>query len=396
MAPLIAESGPGLSVAGSRVCRVSEVHRLTREEARRVAVRAQLLDADRPTALLDVVRRLTLVQHDPIAAVAPSADLVLWSRLGSSYHPAELRDALAEQLLIDHHGLIRPSEDMALFRAEMAQWPGVGVLRPWQVEQAEWVSANDSCRRDILELLRADGPLPTSALPDTCQVRWPSSGWNNSKNVPMLLMLMVERGEVAGAGRQGREKLWDLAERIYPEDPDVPVPDAEEAQRIRDGRRLSALGIARARSSKMPGEPNFVGDAGEPAEVEGVKGAWRVDPEQLGALDRPFAGRAALLSPLDRLVHDRKRALEIFEYEYRLEMYKPASSRRWGYYALPILHADQLVGKLDATADRSEGVLVVHAVHEDAPFTDEVTEAVRAELEDLAQWLGLDLQLPDV
>ena len=376
---------------------MSEVHRLSREEARRIAVRAQLLDADRPTDLLDVVRRLTLVQHDPIAAVAPSADLVLWSRLGSAYEPAQLRDALDEQQLIDHHGLLRPIEDMALFRAEMAQWPGVGELRPWQVEQAEWVSANDSCRRDILELLRADGPLPTSALPDTCQVRWPSSGWNNNKNVPMLLMLMVERGEVAAAGRDGREKLWDLAERIYPDDPDNPdnrVPDAEEAPRLRDARRLRALGIARARSAKMPGEPNYAGAAGEPAEVDGVKGQWRVDPEQVTALERPFKGRAALLSPLDRLVHDRKRAAELFEYEYQLEMYKPAASRRWGSYALPILYGDRLVGKLDASADRSQGVLVVHAVHEDAPFSDETAEAVLGEIEDLARWLGLDLRLP--
>ena len=373
---------------------MSEVHRLSREQARRIAVRAQLLDAERPTDLLDVVRRLTLVQHDPIAAVAPSADLVLWSRLGSSYAPAQLRDLLDEQQLIDHHGLLRPSEDMALFRAEMAQWPGSGELRPWQVEQAEWVSANDSCRRDILELLRADGPLPTSALPDTCQVRWPSSGWNNNKNVPMLLMLMVERGEVAAAGRAGREKLWDLAERIYPDDPDDPTPDAEEAQRLRDARRLRALGIARAKSAKMPGEPNFVGAAGEPAEVDGVKGQWRVDPEQLRALEQPFEGRAALLSPLDRLVYDRKRAAELFEYEYQLEMYKPAASRRWGYYALPILCGDRLVGKLDASADRSEGVLVVHAVHEDAPFSGEVADAVLGEVEDLARWLGLDLQLP--
>jgi uncharacterized protein YcaQ len=372
---------------------VTEPHQLTREDARRIAVRAQLLDEERPTDLLEVIRHLTFVQHDPIAAVAPSADLVLWSRLGSSYHPSELRDALDEQRLIDHHGLIRPSEDMVLFRAEMATWPGVGELRPWQLDQAEWVKANDGCRRDILELLRSDGPLPTSALPDTCQVRWPSSGWNNNKNVPMLLMLMVERGEVAAAGRQGREKLWDLAERIYPDDPDEPVPDVDEANRLRDARRLRGLGIARATSAKMPGEPNFVGAAGEAAEVEGVKGAWRVDPEQLARLEEPFEGRAALLSPLDRLVYDRKRADELLEYEYQLEMYKPAASRRWGYYALPILVGDRLVGKLDAAADRDEGVLVVHAIHEDAPFTGDETEAVHRELEELAEWLGLEVYL---
>jgi uncharacterized protein YcaQ len=127
---------------------------------------------------------------------------------------------------------------------------------------------------------------------------------------------------------------------------------------------------------------------GEPAVVEGVKGRWRVDPE---LLDRPFTGRAALLSPLDRLVFDRKRMTELFEYDYQLEMYKPVAKRRWGYWAMPILYKDRLVGKLDATADRREGVLVVDAIHRDAPFTRAMTAAVQQEIADLADWLGLAL-----
>jgi uncharacterized protein len=364
------------------------MHRLSREEARRLALRAQLLDLPQPTDLLDVVRRLTLVQHDPINAVAPSADLVLWSRLGSSYRPGELRDAIDEQRLIDHHGLIRPSEHLAAYRAEMALWPGPGDLKQWQVDVAEWVEANDECRRDLLELLRGDGPLPTSALPDTCQVPWRSSGWNNNQNVKRLLVQMVERGEVATAGREGREQLWDLAERIYP---DEPVPDVEEARLLRNQRRLRSLGLARARSAAMPGEPHHVGDVGEPAVVEGVPGEWRVDPE---LLDLPFAGRTALLSPFDRLVADRRRTEELFGFEYNLEMYKPATQRRWGYYALPILCGDRLVGKLDATADRKEGVLRVDAVHEDAPLDSEMRDDVEAAIEELATWLGLSVLRP--
>ncbi|HEY0952929.1 DNA glycosylase AlkZ-like family protein, partial [Nocardioides sp.] len=139
-----------------------------------------------------------------------------------------------------------------------------------------------------------------------------------------------------------------------------------------------------------PGEPYDVGDAGEPAVVEGVKGEWRVDPAYLDAA--PFAGRAALLSPFDRLVADRKRLAELFEYEYLLEMYKPAAKRRWGYYALPVLYADRLVGKLDATADRAAGVLRVAALHEDEPFTAPMRTAVDAEIADLARWLGLEVE----
>ncbi len=221
------------------------VHQLSRTDARRIAVRAQLLDAERPAALLDVVRHLSFLQLDPIAAVAPSADLVVWSRLGSSYGPAELRTALADRTLIELQALIRPAEDLALYRHDMAAWPGSGQLRPWQVERRDWVEANDTCRRDILARLKRSGPLPMRDLPDRCAVPWASTAWTNNRNVEKLLDLMVARGEVAVAGRQGTERLWDLTGRVYPHDPVVP---AEEAHRIRNERRLRALGIARART----------------------------------------------------------------------------------------------------------------------------------------------------
>jgi uncharacterized protein YcaQ len=136
----------------------------------------------------------------------------------------------------------------------------------------------------------------------------------------------------------------------------------------------------------MPVEPIDVGDAGEPAVIEGVKGEWRVDPAALG---QELEGRTALLSPFDRLVHDRAKTQELFDFEYTLEMYKPAAKRRWGYFALPVLHGDRLVGKVDALADRKAGVLRVNAIHEDVKFTRAITKAVEAELDDLALWLGL-------
>ena len=186
-------------------------------------------------------------------------------------------------------------------------------------------------------------------------------------------------------GAKGRERLWDLAERVYPDHPVVPHG---ESILERDRLRLASLGIARVTGTEMPVEPAVVGQAGEPATVEGVRGEWRVDPSYL---DGAFTGRAALLSPFDRLVHNRVRAEEIFEFEYQLEMYKPAASRRWGYYALPILYGDRLVGKLDAAADRKSGVFTVNAVHQDVPFTADMSEAIDAEIAALASWLKLDL-----
>jgi uncharacterized protein len=232
------------------------------------------------------------------------------------------------------------------------------------------------------------GQLPSGDLPDTCAVPWKSTGWTNNRNVTQLLEFMVRRGEVAIAGRRGAERLWDLATRVYPDAPVVPV---DEALRIRNERRLRALGIARARGPECPVEPADVGEAGEPAVVEGVKGTWRVDPSYLG---QPFSGRAALWSPFDRLIHDRKRTVELFEFDYQLETYKPAAKRRWGYFALPILYGDRLVGKLDATADRKAGVLRIDAIHDDIAFDPTMAAAVDSEIKDLAHWLQLDLTLP--
>jgi uncharacterized protein len=355
------------------------MHRLTKAQARRLAVRAQLLDAPRPTDLLEVVRRLTLLQIDPTAAIAPSADLVLWSRLGASYRPEDLKRALEdERSLFELDALIRPTSDLGLYLAGAAE-------RPTYERTRAWLRENDRFRRDILARLRKSGPLGSRELPDTAAVPWASTGWTHNRNVTQMLEILMNRGEVAIAGRVGRERLWDLPERVYPAK--VAVPAVEEAERLKNERRLASLGIARAKARAMPMEPVHVGEAGEPAVVGGVKGEWRLDPARLG---EDFEGRTALLSPFDRLVHDRTRAEELFDFEYTLEMYKPAAKRRWGYFALPILHGDRLVGKLDAAADRKASVLRVHAIHEDIKLTRAIAKAVQGELESLASWLGLD------
>src|SRR5580692_4296911 len=260
------------------------VHQLSRPDARRVAVRAQLLTSQRPPDLLSVVRRLTFLQLDPVSAVAPSADLVLWSRLGAAYHPDDLKAAIASQRIIELRSFLRPAEDFVLYRADMAAWPGAGELRDWQVFNREWVIANDECRRDILARLAVGGPLQSRELPDTCVKPWQSTGWTNNKNITRLLEFMVSRGEVAVDGRKGRERLWDLADRVYPDHPLLP---AAEAGREQDRRRLRALGIARSSGTELPGEPNLVGAAGEAAEIEGVRGQWRVDPAYLDELGGP-------------------------------------------------------------------------------------------------------------
>ena len=232
------------------------MHQLTKAQARRIAVRAQLLDAPRPTDLLTVVRQLTLLQIDPTAAIAPNADLVAWSRLGSTYRPDDLRQALEQdRTLVEHNALVRPMSDIGV------------LLAPSRTSRSherthEWIRDNDRFRRDILELLGRSGPLSSRDIPDTCVVPWASTGWTNNRNVSQMLEFLTMRGEVAISGRIGRERLWDLPERVYPAD--LVVPSEAEAHRIRDERRLSSLGIARQKSTKMPIEPVDVGEAGEP------------------------------------------------------------------------------------------------------------------------------------
>lgn len=358
---------------------------LSKRDARRVAIRAQRLDAQRPDELIGLVRQLTFLQLDPTAAIAPSAELIAWSRLGSSFDPAEVKRGIeVDRTLWEHKAqdeptspaiaMVRPTSDLGLYLAEMAQ--GVRYR-----DAREWLAANDRFRRDVLDRLRDAGPLLSRDIPDTSQVPWVSTGWTHGQNVTRMLEFLVASGEVATAGRVGRQRTFDLAERVYPAG--VETLPLEEARRIRDERRLAALGIARA---------PMVGDAGEPVRVEGSDREWRIDPKARAELETvPFTGRTALLSPFDRLIHDRIRAREVFDFDYLLEMYKPAAARRWGYFALPILHDDRLVGKLDATTDRTAGRLVVTAIHEDVRFTATMTADVRREIEELAGWLGLTL-----
>lgn len=349
--------------------------RIDRDEARRVAVRAQLLDGGPVVGrLVPLVDHLTFLQLDPTAAVAPSADLVAYTRLGAAYEPAHLLDAIERERSLFEYlwgvATVRPMADLGSYLAEMREWPPPGG------RAHAWLHANERFHTHVLDQLRDSGPLLSREIEDRADVPWPSTGWTNNRNVTQMLEFLAARGEIAVDGRVGRQRRWDLAERVFPAD--VTVLPASEAQRVRDERRLRALGIARAAE---------VGEAGEEAEVDGVRGTWRVDPEALG---HPFTGRTALLSPFDRLAHDRKRALELFDFEYKLELYVPKAKRRWGYFALPVLHHDQLVGKVDATADRKAGVLRVDTIHWDVVPSAELRAAVESELTALAAWIGLD------
>ncbi len=273
-------------------------------------------------------------------------------------------------------------DDLALYLPIMRAWPRYR-------DQREWLEANDRFRRDVVDRLRAEGALRGGEIPDTSQVSWKSTGWTNDRNVTQMLEFLSMRGEVAVSRREGRDRVWDLAERVYPADV-VELSDDDAAQQ-RAQRRLGYLGRRATQSGETARRAVRRGRCGGGGEIAGVEGVWRVDPALLADVD-DFVPRTALLSPFDRLVFDRTRARDLFGFEYVVEMYKPAAQRRWGYFALPILHGDRT--RREARCDgRPQGGRAAAWPRSTkiSAFTSEVTDAVHAEIRELAAWLGVEV-----
>jgi len=342
-------------------------------------VRAQLLDASRPGDVVEVAEELGAIKIDPTATIAPAEHSILWSRLGEGYDPIQLSKAVeSDRLLFEFDGAFRPASLLPLMLPAMRQWPHRQSSR-------DWIEANRRFRGEVLARLRADGPLLAADIPDTAEVSISPDGWFGPNQTVHMLDFLQRQGEVAVVGREGRHRRWDLAERVYPQG--MPEYDDEEAQRLLHERRLHAAGIAKQKSPWTP-----VGEAGEPATIEGSTRKYRVDPDALAAVEQDDGGRVAFLSPYDGMLFDRPRLREIFDFDYVLEQYKPKSQRRFGFFAYPILMGDRFVGMLDAEVDREQTVLTVNAVHEFFPFDPEEHEMVRVELADLARWLGVELR----
>ena len=354
-------------------------HQLTLDQARRIAVRAQLLDAQRPGDVVEVAEQLGYIKIDPTATIAPCEHTMLWSRIGWSYESGQLAKAVeSDRLLFEFDGTFRPVSMLPAMLPAMRGWPRRESSR-------QWLEANKRFRANVLARLKGEGPLLASQIPDTAQVSRAPDGWSGSNQVPHMLDFLMRRGEVAIAGREGRHRRWDLADRVYPAN--LPEYDDDEAARMLSERWLRGAGIAKQNSPWTR-----VGSAGEPATIEGSRLSWRVDPEAIAALDDDDdGGRVAFLNPYDSMLFDRPRLAEVFGFTYVLEQFKPKPQRVYGYFAHPILLGDRFVGMLDAEVDRAREVLRVTAVHEFLPFEPEEDEMVRAEIAELAEWLGVSV-----
>jgi uncharacterized protein YcaQ len=309
------------------------------EQARRIAVRAQLLDGS-ARDVLDTVRRLGFLQMDPIATVATPQQLVLFSRLGP-YDVAELERLIwKERKLFEYDAFIYPIENLPVQKARMARFRrGDKTKRHAWIR--EFLRENARFRRHILRELEQNGPLLSRQFEQELMPAGNAHRWWGDRQARLMLDILAARGEIAVAGRVGKARLWDLPDRVFPE---TETLRWREAERELTRRRQRSLGVWRER------------------------GEWVAHPD---VSDEPVLDRAVLLSPFDRLVHDRARAEALFGFHYRLEMYVPKAKREFGYYVLPLLVGDALPGRAEPRFDRTSGTLELLGAWGDTARLDE-------------------------
>ena len=323
------------------------------EEARRIAVRAQLLDGS-ATDVLSIVRHLGFLQLDPISSVAPPQQLVLWSRLGVVDRDELDRLLWEERQLVEWNAFLWPVEDLPLLKARMRRND-----RPLDRHLRNYLKENASFRRYVLRELEQRGPLLSREIEDHKPSGREAHRWWGARKMGLMLGVLNTRGEVAVVGRRGRQRLWDLAERWYPETEQIRWADAKQ---IFEEKRFRSLGVKLERGRLLA----------HPAAE---------DPGRV-------ASRLTFLSPFDRLVHDRDRAEVLWDFYYRLEMYVPKTKRVYGYYVLPILKGDRVIGRIEPVHDRKRGELRVLGTWWE-PGVRPVSLA--APLKSLARFLGAEL-----
>jgi uncharacterized protein YcaQ len=320
------------------------------EEARRIAVRAQLLDGS-ADGVLGTVRRLGFLQIDVVQPVERPQHLVLFSRLGPSYDRAELGRLLwEERALFEWNAFVYPIERVPEIRARIRSF-----RRSRRTKSERWVreflTENRAFRRYVLRELERNGPTLSRDLEDHSKGEKRDHRWWGPRMVGLMLLSLHLYGEVTVVGRSGQQRLWDLTERWWPETETMSI---REAEAIRAEQRFRTQGV-RLR-----------------------KGEWEAHPE---AVDGAVPDRAVLLSPFDRLVYDRDRAEALWGFRYRLEMFVPKAKREYGYYVLPLLVGDELAGRAEPRFDRKTGTLELLGAWGDTSRLDEA-------MADLGAWLG--------
>jgi len=374
------------------------VRTLTLTEARRLAILGTMLAGPRPASLLEVVERLGRVQVDPTAVVARAEHLTLWSRYGG-YDRDELRHLLEDEprQLFEYNAYLISVADLPLHRPAMLRFPRLEYSRGRYMR--EWLADNASFRAYILAELHSRGPLLSRDLDDRAVVPWQTGGWNDGKNLGRMLEILWRAGEIAISRRDGTQRVWDLAERVLPNAGARALPDEIVAIETMD-RQLRARGVdepgfGQAIDYGLPerefGLASLLADGqAVPVAIDGLPGEHLAHADTLAELDGRWLPRTTLLGPFDPLISDRERAEALFDFRFRLEIYVPAAKREYGYYVLPILHGDRLVGRIDPTFDRRRRILTVNAVYAEPNAPGDAWPAVRTAIDELASWIGAE------
>jgi uncharacterized protein len=364
---------------------------LSLDQARRLAVRSQYLAGPHPGMRLDgmrqVLRGLRVLQMDPVSVVARNQLLVLWSRLGG-FDRADLDTLLwQERWLFEywaHSASIVLTEDYPIHQLMMREYR----VTAESAAHGAWLTANDDFRRYVLDLLQDSGPLPGEAIEDRAAVGWVSTGWTHGRNVERMLDILWKQGLVMVTARDGLRRLWGLA--------DFPVtgelPQAEAVARAAE-HSLRALGVARTRDverhftmGRYPGLDLERAAWARPVRVEGGTEQWWAHQDVLGRLDEDWTPRTTLLSPFDNLICDRDRTERLWGFAYRNEMYVPKAKRQFGYYVMPVLAGERLIGRAAVRVDRKSGVLVVEGMYAEPGAPPD--PALPAAVESLASFAG--------
>lgn len=353
--------------------------RLTQDGARALMLAAQgLLDPpSRPATkpdVLDMIRRMGVLQIDTIHVVARSPYLVLWSRLGS-YDPIWLDELLAEGSLFEywsHEACFLPIEDYRLSRRLMLD--GIGRLG-WRSNPA-WLAGHAEHIDRVLDEIRTRGPVRSA---DFTRNDGRAGTWWDWKPEKRALEYLHTAGALMIARRHNFQRLYDLRERVMPDWDDAGTPPLDEVWRALALKAVRALGVTTARwlpdyfRTPKRGAAALLASLVASGEIVAVEIEDQPEPAYVHRDNRALAEASAsgtlrpryttLLSPFDPIVWDRARASALFGFDYRIECYTPAEKRRYGYFTLPILYNGALVGRLDPKAHRREGLFEVKALH---------------------------------
>lgn len=387
--------------------------RLSKAQARRIALAAQGFTTQRPPAwgastrhLQRVIDQVQVVQIDSVNVLSRSHYLPFFSRLGP--YDRQLLDRArdrAPRRLVEywaHEASLIPPATWPLldFRMRRAREESWGGMRRVARDHPELVSA-------VLAEVQARGPLTSREVEAALEHDLPRQrdewGWNWSlaKNA---LEHLFWAGRIGSAGRTSQfERRYAPLERVLPRrvaelalDPDRRPSDSESFKRlVMIAARAHGVGTEQCLRDYFRLKPQQARPALESLVAEGALVPATIDGWKRAAYLHPQARRPrmvhaqALLSPFDSLVWQRERTAALFDFDFRLEIYVPAAARVHGYYVLPFLFGDQLVARCDLKADRSGGVLRVHAVHWEAGPPPQAKSALDEELALMAEWLGL-------